>query len=142
VKSGAVLYIKDRLRMRSFYEGCFVMRVVDDTDDYCVLESEVLTLSLVVVPGDVGATIVLSTPPAPRVNVPIKLVFPVDRIEHSRIRLAELGGLVEPATSEWEFRGRVHCDGLDPEGNVLQLVQEIAEPLSETDPRRSSTAFL
>jgi predicted enzyme related to lactoylglutathione lyase len=123
MKIGAVLYVKDLDRMRSFYEACFRMEVADDADGYCVLESEPLALSLVRVPEQIAATIVVSVPPARREEVPIKLAFTVDSIDVLRTLFAEFGGVVDPATSQWEFRGGMHCDGVDPEGNVLQLVE-------------------
>jgi predicted enzyme related to lactoylglutathione lyase len=123
MKIGAVLYVKDLDRMRSFYEACFRMEVADDADGYCVLESEPLTLSLVRVPEQIAATIAVSVPPARREEVPIKLAFTVDSIDVLRTLFAEFGGVVDPATSQWEFRGGIHCDGVDPEGNVLQLVE-------------------
>ncbi len=123
MKSGAVLYVKGLDRMRSFYEACFQMEVADDAHEYCVLESDSLTLSLVKMPEQIAATIVVSVPPARREEVPIKLVFMVESIDVLRTLFAEFGGAVDPTTSQWEFRGGIHCDGVDPEGNVVQLVE-------------------
>jgi predicted enzyme related to lactoylglutathione lyase len=123
VMGAAVLYVKDLSRMRSFYQGCFRMEVMDEAQDYCVLESRQWTLSLVSVPEPVASTIVLSAPPARRADVPIKLAYVVDDIESLRPRFAELGGVVDPSGTLWEFRGSLRLDGVDPEGNVLQLVQ-------------------
>jgi predicted enzyme related to lactoylglutathione lyase len=133
VKSAAVLYVQHLGRMRSFYRACFQMDVVDHAHDYSVLESERLTLSLVTVPERVAGAIVLSVPPSRREEVPIKLAFAVDSIEVLRPVFAELGGVVDPATTQWEFRGRTHCDAVDPEGNVIQLVQPVTHALSQTD---------
>jgi hypothetical protein len=30
-------------------------------------------------------------------------------------------GFMEPADREWSFNGVTGCDGLDPEGNVVQF---------------------
>jgi predicted enzyme related to lactoylglutathione lyase len=129
VKSAAVLYVKDLRRMRSFYRACFQMDVVDDAHDYSVLESEPLTLSLVTVPERTAGAIVLSVPPSRREDVPIKLAFAVDSIEVLRPLFAEFGGVVDSATTQWEFRGGIHCDAVDPEGNVIQLVQPITQAI-------------
>jgi predicted enzyme related to lactoylglutathione lyase len=123
MKSGAVLYVKDLDQMRSFYEACFRMEVVDDAHEYRVLESDSFTLSLVRVPEQIAASIVVSVPPVRREWVPVKLAFGVDSIDALRTRFLEFGGTVAPATSQWEFRDAIHCDGVDPEGNVVQLVQ-------------------
>jgi predicted enzyme related to lactoylglutathione lyase len=125
MKSGAVIYVKDLDRMRSFYEACFHMEVADGAHEYCVLESESLTLSLVKVPEQIAASLVVSDPPARRQEVPIKLAFMVASIDVLRTPFAEFGGVVDSATSQWEFRGGVHCDGVDPEGNVVQLVERV-----------------
>jgi hypothetical protein len=55
--------------------------------------------------------------------LPIKLVFAVDSIEALRPLLVEWGGLVDPPDTQWTFRSGTHCDGIDPEGNVVQLVE-------------------
>jgi predicted enzyme related to lactoylglutathione lyase len=125
VKSAAVIYVKDLRRMRFFYQTAFRMVAVEWSDDYCVLESEALTMSLVAAPDRIAAGITLSDPPTRRERVPIKLVFGVDSIEDLRPVLAELGGSVDSSQTQWSFRGGIHCDGVDPEGNVLQLVQPI-----------------
>jgi predicted enzyme related to lactoylglutathione lyase len=125
MKSGAVIYVKDLDRMQSFYEACFHMEVADRAREYCVLESESWTLSLVKMPAQIAASIVVSVPPARREEVPIKLAFTVDGIDVLRTRFAEFGGVLDSTTSQWEFRGGVHCDGVDPEGNVLQLVERV-----------------
>ncbi len=125
MKSGAVVYVKDLHRMRSFYLTVFRMVAIDESADYCVLESDALTMSLVAAPDRIAAGITLSDPPSRRESVPIKLAFGVDSIEDLRPVLAELGGAVDPPHAQWSFRGGIHCDGVDPEGNVLQLVQPI-----------------
>jgi predicted enzyme related to lactoylglutathione lyase len=130
VKAAAVLYVKDLRRMQSFYATCFDMDLTADAEDYCVLESGSLTLSLVVVPAPIAATIDVSVPPVRRDAIPIKLGFAVSSIEGLRPLVAQLGGWIDPTTTRWEFRGSVHCDGVDPEGNVLQLLEPIAPATS------------
>ncbi len=131
VKAAAVLYVKNLPRMQSFYRAGFNLNVVDGAADYCVLESEMLTLSLVVVPERIASMIDVAVPPVRREWVPIKLAFAVMSIEALRPRIAELGGLVDPTATGWEFRGSIHCDGVDPEGNVIQLL----EPITRTAPQ-------
>src|SRR5579862_8244518 len=94
VKIGAVLYVKDLRRMRSFYRTGFQMDVVDDAREYSVLGSEPLALSLVKVPERIARTIVVCVPPLRRADVPLKLTLTVDSIEVLRPLLAELGGVV------------------------------------------------
>jgi predicted enzyme related to lactoylglutathione lyase len=133
VKSAAVVYVNDLNRMEAFYRACFRMDMIDGAADYCVIESELTTLSLVTVPEHVAANLVLSVPPVRREGVPIKLVFTVPSIDAIRPLVAELGGVLDPPETRWEFRGTLHCDGVDPEGNVLQLVQAVTPGIPETD---------
>jgi predicted enzyme related to lactoylglutathione lyase len=51
----------------------------------------------------------------------MKPSFAVDNLHAVRRRAPELGGAVDDAATEWSWRGMVHCDGHDPEGNVFQL---------------------
>jgi ribosomal protein S18 acetylase RimI-like enzyme/predicted enzyme related to lactoylglutathione lyase len=131
VKAAAALYVMHLDRMRAFYEECFGFEAADIAEDYCVLESHAWTLSLVVVPRDIAATIHISTPPRRRDTVPIKLAFDVADIEDLRAVVAGAGGQIDPVTTAWDFQGLRHCDGVDPEGNVIQL----REPL----PRHNGT---
>jgi predicted enzyme related to lactoylglutathione lyase len=112
--------------MRTFYERCLGLRVRDAAGDYAVLESDAWRLSLVVVPSAVAATIQLSVPPRRREQTPIKLAFRVPRIDELRSPVAALGGQVDPSSSEWEFLGFRRCDAIDPEGNVIQLLELLA----------------
>jgi hypothetical protein len=125
VKAAAVIYVKALRRMQAFYLACFDMDLADEAEDHCVLESDSLTLSLVVVPEHIAARIDVSAPPIRREGTPIKLGFGVVSIEDLRPRVAELGGSVDPTTTQWEFQGSIHCDGVDPEGNVIQLLEPV-----------------
>jgi predicted enzyme related to lactoylglutathione lyase len=130
VKAAAVLYVKQLDRMSSFYQRCFGMVAAERAADYHVLESDAWTLSLRAVSQEIAGTIHLSTPPERRADTPIKLAFDVSNTEVLKALVAELGGPVDPTTTEWDFRGFRHCDAIDPEGNVIQL----REPLTPQPP--------
>ena len=91
-----------------------------------LLESEAWALSLVVVPDEIAATIQIAVPPRRRAEAAIKLAFEVPSIDDLRATVAGLGGQVDPSTTEWDFQGFRRCDGVDPEGNVIQLLEAIA----------------
>jgi predicted enzyme related to lactoylglutathione lyase len=126
VNGGAVLYVKQLDRMRRFYSECFALRIAETTDAYCVLESDVWTLSLVVVLDDLAATIQLADPPRARDDVPVKLAFSVRSIDDLRVPVSQLGGRIDPGTVPWDFKGLRHCDVVDPEGNIIQLRAPLA----------------
>jgi predicted enzyme related to lactoylglutathione lyase len=122
VTAGAVIYVTGLSQMRAFYQECFGLEITDSAGDYCVLRSGAWTLSLVATPA--AAAVQISIPPARRDRTPVKLAFGVPDIEGLRPLIARLGGQLDPGHA-WEFRHLLHCDCLDPEGNVVQLVQTV-----------------
>jgi catechol 2,3-dioxygenase-like lactoylglutathione lyase family enzyme len=124
VPNAAVLFVVDLAATRAFYERAVGYRVVEDVaGDHCVLASTAGSLTLVQVPAEVARDIALTDPPVRREETPIKLIFDVASIERLR---AAMPGAVDPADTEWEYGGFRHCDGVDPEGNVLQLRERVA----------------
>ena len=119
MRAEAVLYVGDLSRMRSFYEACFAFAPFDSGNGYAGLASPAWLLTLVhtseAQPG--------SEPATRRSRTPIKLTFDVDSIDAVRPLIRQHGGQVDPAAAQWSFRESVRCDGVDPEGNVFQLVQ-------------------
>jgi predicted enzyme related to lactoylglutathione lyase len=121
VRAAAVLYVGDLDAQRAFYERCFGLRIEDEGTGFCGLASEAWLLTLVQSDEAVPA----STPPARRGETPVKLAFSVRAIDDLRPLVAELGGVVDPSAAAWQFRDALHCDLVDPEGNVVQLVQPL-----------------
>ena len=67
----------------------------------------------------------VTNPPARRATAAFKPVYFVPRIAHLRA-VAELhGGVMEAADQEWSFEAASVCDGLDPEGNVIQFREHV-----------------
>ncbi len=116
VRAQAVVYVGDLERMRGFYERCFGLTAAEAEDGYCGLESAAWRLMLVRSAEAVPA----ATPAARRANTPVKLGFAVGSIEALEPIVAGLGGRLDDA---WEFSGATYCDCVDPEGNVVQLIQ-------------------
>jgi predicted enzyme related to lactoylglutathione lyase len=126
VNGGAVLYVTQLDRMRRFYSECFGLRTAESTQAYCVLESDAWTLSLVVVPQEIAATIQVAEPAQARDGVPVKLAFGVRSIDAVRTSLIMLGGQIDSETGRWDLRRLRHCDAIDPEGNIIQLQETLA----------------
>jgi predicted enzyme related to lactoylglutathione lyase len=123
MSASSVIYVVNLSPMGAFYEQCFDLVTVEAQDSYRVLESEAWLLTLVKAPSRIADTIEITDPPRRRTDAPIKPVFAVRSIAAVRDRAAALGGQIDPANTQWEFRGSLRCDGIDPEGNVLQLRQ-------------------
>ena len=120
---GAVIYAKDLAGMQAFYERVTKLAVTEVGDGYVLMEG----LSLVALPEEIADTFEVASPPVRREETAVKLVFDVSGLAAARVRATQLGGLIDPAETEWVFGGFRVCDGHDPEGNVVQL----REPLSD-----------
>jgi predicted enzyme related to lactoylglutathione lyase len=108
--------------MLEFYERCFGMERIAADDGYYGLRSSGWTLWLLRGRRKVeGGGVVADEAPARRSDVPVKLCLSVQSIEAVRSSIAELGGAVDP--DEWDFAGFRRCDAVDPEGNVIQLLE-------------------
>jgi predicted enzyme related to lactoylglutathione lyase len=120
---GAVLYAKDLDRLVEFY--CSVAGIEPQAVEkgFAILGSRPSQFVVLRIPKRIADTIDIATPPEPREDTPLKLVFGVEDIAHARVRAAELGGAMNAVEREWEFEGAKVCDGHDPEGNVFQLRQ-------------------
>jgi predicted enzyme related to lactoylglutathione lyase len=122
VNVSAVIYVNSLESMRRFYSHCFGFQTVMSAEDYCVLESDSFSLSLVRVPDEISASIHIETPPRRRTNAPIKLAFQVSNLHDTRAAVNSLAGQIESPETHWTHLGLAHCDGTDPEGNVIQIV--------------------
>lgn len=120
-QAGAVVYAKDLDRLARFYAEVVNLEIVHRVEDHVVLESEFFELVIVAIPAATAVRIVISSPPERREATAFKLVFSVPDIAAARTAAAATGGVVDPAAKEWSFQGSRVCDGMDPEGNVIQL---------------------
>jgi len=119
--AGAVLYVKNIAKVSTFYLNVAELAVVGFEDGYIVLESPSFQLVLVAIPEEIAVNIEISSPPTRREDTPVKLIFYVSSISVARTAALQFGGELSPMDREWTFRGHRVCDGLDPEGNVIQF---------------------
>lgn len=120
---GAVLYAKDLDRLVEFYSSVAGTEVQSIEKGFAILGSGPSQFVIVRIPKRISDTVDIATPPEPREDTPLKLVFGVADIADARDRAAKLGGAMNAAEREWEFEGAKVCDGYDPEGNIFQLRQ-------------------
>ena len=119
--AGAVLYATNIERVGRFYAQCCGLEVAHSEGDHVVLASPTFRLVVHAIPASIAASIAIATPPARRTGTPVKLFFHVDSIDAIREMAARLGGEINPPGREWNFNGHKVCDGMDPEGNVVQF---------------------
>lgn len=118
----AILYAYDLDRLSAFYADCLGLAPAEQGDGYRELQADDLVLWLVR-----GRT------PAPRLDpngsvmrrseVPLKLAFAVENIDRVARTIESSGGMV--AKASWEFGGYCRRDAVDPEGNVIQLLESL-----------------
>ena len=86
-----------------------------------MLETPGFQLVVVRIPAEIAASMTITAPPTRRANAAIKPVFFVPSIAAVRAAVDGLGGILNSSDQEWSFQGFKVCDGLDPEGNVIQF---------------------
>jgi predicted enzyme related to lactoylglutathione lyase len=123
LRAGAVVYAKDLAKVAAFYESVAGLTVESSDDGYVMLGAPHVQISLVQIPDDIARTIQIDVPPERRADTALKLLIPVAEIAAAREAALEAGGGVDPPDREWSFEGFARCDGYDPEGNVIQLIQ-------------------
>jgi predicted enzyme related to lactoylglutathione lyase len=123
--SGAVLYAKNITQVSEFYAQVAGLKITHCEADHVALASALFQLVVVAIPEDLAASIVISTPPVRRTETPIKLIIVIASIDGARSTAARLGGELDPPKLEWQYRGYRVCDGLDPEGNIVQFRERL-----------------
>lgn len=116
----AILYVKDLERMKRFYGEMLGANSGDQnwTDTWATFETGSARFSLHAVPAEIAKSIEIESPPTPREEDPVKLIFEVKDVESERARLESLG--IQILRRSWQKPGEA-CDAVDPEGNVFQI---------------------
>ena len=122
-RTGAVLFAKNLDRVATFYSVVLGLTEANRADDHVVLESPGFQLVVHRLTGGGSAAGDITSPPARRATAAFKPVFFVPSISRLRGVAETHGGVLESADQEWSFKGATVCDGLDPEGNVIQFRQ-------------------
>jgi hypothetical protein len=121
-----VIYAKDPARVARFYEEVAGLGVIERDEAFILLEGAGVELAVHAIPAATAITFEIATPPERREDGAIKPCFSVADPQAARQRAPIVVGSLDPASSEWTWRGLRHCDGHDPEGNVIQLRQPAA----------------
>lgn len=118
----AMIFAKDMKRMTAFYQHGLGLCVISETrqDGWVEFDAGGALLALHAIPAQIADTIETATPPEARAETPIKLVFEAADVVAAREHLISHGAVM------FEPRASGGCDGLDPEGNVFQVVSKKA----------------
>ena len=122
----AVIYAKEVERLAKFYESVLELWREDKRDDFIVLKRGAVELVLVQARPLPANAVPTGTPQKPREATSLKLSFDLPSLEKARAAIDRHGGQLNPADKAWDWRGFLHLDGVDPEGNVFQVKERIA----------------
>lgn len=123
VTTQAVLYVHDVERLVAFYRECIGLTAGETGDGYGELRADGLVLWLVRGRQSTAAEIERDGSVRGRTEVPVKLAFEVGSIERVAGSIEAFGGAIAQTT--WEFGGYRRRDVVDPEGNVIQLLEPL-----------------
>jgi catechol 2,3-dioxygenase-like lactoylglutathione lyase family enzyme len=123
-RTGAVLFARSLDLVATFYANVLGLSEASRDDDHILLESPgfQLVVHRITSGGPAGE---VATPPARRAKAAFKPVFFVPSISRVRAIADRHGGVMDPPDREWSFNGVTVCDGVDPEGNVIQFRQQM-----------------
>ncbi len=119
--SGAVVFAKRVDRLTAFYRDVAALVVTHEEPGLVVLEGNGVQLVLHAIPPHIADTFEIADPPVAREDTAIKLFFHVADFAAARAAATAHGGRFNPPDQEWGARGFRACDGVDPEGNVVQI---------------------
>lgn len=108
-----------------FYRRLLTAKTQDRSENFLNVVGETGRVALHRVPAEWASEI--SSPPVAREDNPIKPVFTVASIAEARTAVADTEGKVFDESKEFRHGRLNYCDALDPDGNVIQICEEIAE---------------
>jgi catechol 2,3-dioxygenase-like lactoylglutathione lyase family enzyme len=139
-RTGAVLFANHLDRVATFYSVVLGLSEASRDDDHILLESLGFQLVAHRIQGGRSAAGEITVPPTRRASAAFKPVFFVPSISNLRGVAEANGGFMEPADREWSFNGVTVCDGLDPEGNVVQFREVAGKQAAAPDGSRRPAA--
>ena len=115
-----MVYARDIEAMTAFYRDVMRLAVVRELSDWVELDAGDFQIALHAIPAAIAAKIVIATPPEPRADTPIKLLFESTDLGALRARLRAVG-LELPSRRREGGSAPDHVDGYDVEGKVFAI---------------------
>lgn len=116
-----VLYAKNIERVSAFYETILGLPRLESENEFVCIGGLDFQIIVVQAPKQLVEHLHISTPPVLRSETPLKHSFLVDDLERASAAAASTGGGAKPISEAWSWRGQLHLDGYDPEGNIVQF---------------------
>jgi predicted enzyme related to lactoylglutathione lyase len=117
--STVMIFAKDLKKMADFYHDALGLALIPGplAPGWIEFDAGGVRLAIHALAPRTAKQIEITNPPRAREETPLKLVFEVDDLVAARRRLMARGATM------FEPRSWGSCDGLDPEGNVFQLIE-------------------
>ncbi len=116
-----IIFAKDMARMTRFYGevlGLERRASEDDSAEFVSFGAGAIDVALHAIAEPWAGRIEISDPPEARHGTPLKLAFSVENVAATAAELNARGASFGAVNAF----GSLHlCDGLDPEGNIIQL---------------------
>lgn len=121
VVASLVIYAKDIAEVATFYERTLCLSTLEFEPGFVIVGNSIVEIAVVQMPEAIAKDVHISVPPYVREETPLKLSFLVNDLEHVHAEAVATGGDTKPIENAWRWRGQLHLDGHDPEGNVVQF---------------------
>jgi len=122
-RAHVALYALDVAKVAQFYTDVLGFDIHEVDDGFTTLRSPTLELVVVRIRPEHAEGITVTDPPQRRQDTPIKVSFVVPSLGEARAAAPAYGAIVDDVDQEWTWSGFTRCDGHDPEGNVVQLME-------------------
>ena len=116
-----VVYAKDIAKVAAFYQRTLGLSVIEAEPKFVVVGDAHLEIAVVRMPGARARDTQILVPPQVREGTALKFSFLVDDFERVHREAVAAGGGTKRVTAAWSWRGQIHLDGYDPEGNIVQF---------------------
>jgi predicted enzyme related to lactoylglutathione lyase len=120
VSALTVIYANDLDRVAAFYERTLGVSRLEHEDGFIVVGNSSFEIAVVRMSGGSGSSEISSSFHV-RAETPLKGSYLVESLEQAKAAAEASGGSLKPIESAWSWRGQLHLDGHDPEGNVMQI---------------------
>jgi predicted enzyme related to lactoylglutathione lyase len=131
---GMVVYAKDIEKVATFYQRTLSLLVLEKQPGFIVVGDVHLEIAVVRLPEALAKETHISVPPHVREETPLKFSFLVDDLDRAHIEAIAAGGGTKAVAAAWRWRGQLHLEAYDPEGNVVQFRRRDAEPSDAAEP--------
>lgn len=122
-RAGLFVYAVDATRVARFYQNVVGMEILHEREDLIVLQSPDIQLLVHKIPAAIANGISIEVPPIRRENTALKFFFTVQSLDSARNSAGEYNGEIFNET--WDGPGFIACNGIDPEGNVFQIREDV-----------------